>query len=219
MLRETFIGRRPSHFQVNSIVKAFIVSEMCIWSAQNFVIPIFAIFASTQITGGNIEIAASSFSIFLIVRVFFELFSGRFLVKVGELRKFLVAILGITILALSYIGFAHTMTVFSLFFFYGLAGLGLGIAGPAKNSLFSTHLDKNKEASEWSLYDAAVFIGMALASALGGFIAKDYGFKVLFYLSAIVTFMGVIPYILYIHQDKTYIERLRERMGFKKNVQ
>ena len=44
MLKEQFIGRNPSHFQVNPVVKAFIVSESFLWSAYNFIVPIFAIF-------------------------------------------------------------------------------------------------------------------------------------------------------------------------------
>ena len=61
-----------------------------------------------------------------------------------------------------------------------VAGAGLGIASPAKNSLFSIHLDKNKEAIEMGVTDAVVLVCMALAGALGGFIAITYGFKILF---------------------------------------
>lgn len=203
MLKEIFIGRPPSHFQVNAIVKAFIISEVFLWSAWNFIIPIIAIFSATKIPGGNIEIAASAYSAHLVVRVIFELISGRFLLKAGELKKFFITIMGLLFISLSYLNFAFTYNITSLFISFAIAGIGLGIASPAKNSLFSTHLDKNKEPAEWGIYDATVFMGMALSAALGGFIVKLYGFHILFLLAMVVNLLGIIPYILYIHNDKS----------------
>ena len=79
MLKEQFIGRNPSHFQVNPVVKAFIVSESFLWSAYNFIVPIFAIFVVNSVKGGNIQIAASAFSFFLISRVLAELIKKFFI--------------------------------------------------------------------------------------------------------------------------------------------
>lgn len=202
MLKEIFIGRRPSHFQINSIVKAFIVSETLIWSAWNFVAPIFAIFAANEIPGGNVQVAASAFSTHLIVRVVFELFIGKYISKASEFKKFIMTIMGLSILSIAYIGFSLTKTIPYIYIFYAVVGIGLGIASPPKNALFSTHLDKDKEAAEWGIYDATVFVGVALATALGGFIANQYGFRVLFILSMIVNLLGIIPYLLYIHHEK-----------------
>lgn len=198
MLKEQFIGRNPSHFQANPIVKSFIISEGFLWSAYNFVIPIFAVFVLNNIKGGNVQLAASAYSFFLVTRVVFELIVCRFLAKSNDLEKFITTIAGILLLSLSYFGFSFSSNVISLFMFFGIAGMALGIASPAKNSLFSTHLDKNKETIEWGIYDAVTFIGMASTAALGGFIASYYGFSLLFVLSGIVNFIGIIPYLLLI---------------------
>lgn len=40
MLKDQFLGRNPTHFKVNPVVKAFIISEAFLWSAYNFIIPI-----------------------------------------------------------------------------------------------------------------------------------------------------------------------------------
>lgn len=198
MLKEMFIGRPPSHFQVNPVVKAFIVSETFLWSSWNSVTPIFAIFAATKIPGGSVEIAAFAFSAHLIVRVIFELISGKILLGANDSKKFTMTIIGILFLSLSYLGFSKSGSVLPLFIFYGVAGMGLGIASPAKNSLFSMHLDKNKEATEWGIYDATVFMGMALSAALGGFIASAYGFSILFIIAMVINLLGIIPYLLYL---------------------
>jgi predicted MFS family arabinose efflux permease len=202
MIKEVFIGRRPSHFRMNPVVKAFIISEMLLWSSWNAIIPIFAIFAATQIPGGNTEVAAGSFSAYLIVRVIFELISGRYLSDSNDTQKFVMSIIGIILMSVGYVGFAMTKNVFSLFLFYGVIGVGLGIASPAKNCLFSSHLDKNKEITEWSIYDGFVYMGMAMAAVIGGFVANRYGFTFLFYLVASTNLLSIIPYLLYAKSKK-----------------
>ena len=202
MLREIFLGKRPSHFHINPLVKAFIISECFLWSAWNFIIPIFAIFALKDIVGGKIELAASGYSIHLVFRVIFELIVGRYLTRSSDSKKLKIAILGILTITVAYIGFIFTNTIFLFFFFYAVAGVGFGIVSPAKNTLFSTHLDKDKESMEWGVSDATAFIAIAMAAALGGFIAGQYGFRVLFILSAIVNTISIIPYVLYRQQVK-----------------
>lgn len=197
MLKGPFLSFRPSNYQMNDLVKSFIASEVLIWSAWNSAMSIIAIFAATKLTGGNIEIAATALSVHLMVRVGVELFISKVLSHVDESKKFLIIISGIMLISLAFIGFAATNSTGYFFIFYALAGVGLGIATPLKNSLFSTHLDKDREASEWSIYDALVFMGMAASAAIGGVVAKNYGFQTLFLIAAAVNLMGIIPYYLY----------------------
>lgn len=199
MIKEIFLGHRPSRFQPNPIVQVFIISEILIWSAWNFVVPIFAVFATTKIPGGTLEIAASAYSSHLIGRVISELISGKYLTKATDKKKFIFSIVGISLISIGFIGFAFAKEVYLLYVYYAITGMGIGIASPAKNSLFAMHLDKNKEAAEWSIYDALVFTGTASAAALGGFIATEYGFSVLFMIAAIVNLLGILPYVLYIN--------------------
>jgi MFS family permease len=202
MLREQFLGRYPSHFQVNPLVKAFIISESLIWSAWNFVIPIFAIYIVNDIQGGDVETAAMGYSVYLIFRVIFELFCGKFLGKTTDRKKVIVASVGLFLLTLGYVDFILSTTLVHVYVGYALLGTGLGIASPAKNSLFSMHLDKNREAAEWGIADGTQFMCMALAATLGGFIAGYFGFMTLFVISAIVNTVGIIPYALFVFEDR-----------------
>ncbi len=194
MLKEAFLGRVPSHFHINPYVKGYIISELFLWSAWNFITPIFAIFVITDIHSGNVETAAGSYSVYLISRVIMELLVGRFLTRKTNRQKLLIAIAGILLISFSYIGFSFSEDITSLFIFYGLTGIGIGIASPAKNALFSIHLDKNKESSEWSIADATTFICVALATAFGGFFVHEFGFRPLFLIAAVVNIIGTIPY-------------------------
>lgn len=197
MLRESFIGHKPSHFHINPIVKAFIISEIFLWSSWNFITPILGVFATNQIANGSIEVAGSVFSVYFVVRVICELITGKLLAKSTNKEKFIITITGITVVTLSYIGLSFSNSILQLFLFYGMTGMGLGIASPPKNALFSSHLDHNKETEEWGLYDGVTFMGMAMASAIGGFIASGYGFAFLFSVAAVINALSAIPYILY----------------------
>ncbi len=196
MLAEKFLGRYPSHFHINPIVKAFIISESLIWSAWNLITPIAAIFVVTNVSGGSIQSAAFGYSIYLVSRVIFELLIGRSLNGASDKKKFTYIAVGLFIITISYLGFAFTSVLLLLYIFYFLQGLGISIATPAKNSLFSIHLDKNKEAAEWSITDAAILLSDALAIMVGGFIAANFGFKPLFIIASAINLLGIIPYFL-----------------------
>ena len=196
MLKEQFLGRCPSHFKVNPLVKAYIVSESLMWSAWNFIIPIFAVFIVENVSGGNIQLAAIGYSTYLMSRVVFELISGKYLLGTNDRKKVMLVIIGMICVSLSYLGFAVVREVYLLLFYYFVAGMGLGLAMPAKNSLFSIHLDKDKEATEWSLSDAFQFSAMAVATGIGGFIAYHYGFQPLFMLAFFFNCLAIIPFLL-----------------------
>jgi MFS family permease len=198
MLREQFIGHNPSHFQKNKIVDAFIISETFLWSAWNFITPIFAIFVIQYIKGGTIEIAALAFSVYVITRVIFEIITGKFLIGKSDRYKLMLTIFGMILMSAAYVGFSFTHSILFLFSFYSLIGVGFGIASPAKYALFTDHIDKGKATSQWSLYDAITLLGIAAATALGGFIAGQYGFSTLFILASVINLLGIIPYLLYI---------------------
>ncbi len=201
MIKEIFLGKSPSHFQMDPVIKVFILSEMMLWSAWNAITPIFALYAVT-LKGGNIETAAFAYSIYLMSRVVFELISGRLLLNSGDLTKFVFSIFGISAMSLAYFGFAFSTTSFMVYLFYALAGFGLGVASPAKNSLFSSHLDPHKEAFEWSIQDALAMFSMALTAFAGGLVAHQFGFMTLFILAGCLNLGSILPYVLYIQYKR-----------------
>jgi MFS family permease len=198
VLKELYIGRNPSHFQVNPFVKAFIISDSLLWGSWNLITPISAIFVATVIPGGDIQTAAFAFSIYQVARVLFELLSGEILRKSSDRKKLTFTVIGMTILTLAYLGLVFTESPTALYAFYSLTGVGIGLATPAKNSLFALHLDKNREAIEWGQADAVIFICNALAAVVGGYIATKYGFQILFALAAVINLTGIIPYLRFL---------------------
>lgn len=195
-MKNFFGGNKPSDYHMNEIVKAFIVAEGFLWSGFNFVYPLLSVFVVQDIVGGSIEIAATAVSVYMIARVIFELIIGKVLIDSNDTKKITLSIIGVTLVALGFLGFSIVNSVLMVYVLKAVIGMGLGIASPAKYSLFSQHLNKKRASNEWSIYDAVSFIGMALSAALGGFIAQKYGFSILFIISGVFILLGIVPYFL-----------------------
>ncbi|MCA9391901.1 MFS transporter [candidate division WWE3 bacterium] len=198
MLSSAFFGHKPSKFQINPIVKSFIVSETFFWAGQNLMSPIFAIFVAQGLSDGSLEAAGTAVTVYMIARILAELISGKLLKDTKDSAKFWYSIIGVVVVGLGYVGMAFVSYVVWVYALQFMIGIGFGIASPAKYSLFSRHLDKGKESSEWSIYDAAIYAGMACTAMLGGFIANEYGFDLLLITSGIVIILGCIPYALFV---------------------
>lgn len=187
--------REINNLNQNSVIRSYIISESLLWSAWNAVIPIFAVYVTTKVEGGTIESAGIGYSVYLLFRVILELTTGRILTNSSDRKKFAISVIGICLMSFAYIGFALASNIWLIFAFYALLGGGMGFASPAKNSLFSTHLDKNKAAGTWASYDAVSFLCMAIAAAVGGIITNKYGFQTLFIIAALLNFFSTIPYL------------------------
>lgn len=185
-----------ARLKINSVVKAFIFAEMLLWSGWNFIMPIFAIYVA-KLPEGNVEKAASSVSFYLVARVISGLISGKYLTGKRNRHKMYLTVTGMALLGLTYIGMAFSGTAKEIIFYYTLAGLALGIASPAKNSLFAMNLNKDKATITWGILDGGVFLSMALTAALGGMMAEKYGFQMLFFIAAGLNFVALLPYFLY----------------------
>jgi|GEM_PF-526666 len=192
-----FPSWKPSALQMNPLVRACIISETFVWSSHNMLAPIFGLFVANQVPGGSLETAAFAYSIYLVVRVVVELLVGRIYSQSNDMRKLTGTIIGLFIASFSYLCFALSGSVEAIYLSYVVAGIGLGTASPPKNALFSIHLDKNKEAYEWSIHDMMVFLGMAAASSIGGIIATHYGFGTVFLIATFLTWVSIFPYIYY----------------------
>jgi MFS family permease len=185
------------NYEINPVIKILIVSDFLIWSSNQLFAPIFAIFVTNNLYNGNIEVVGFSAGIYLFIKSIFEIPIGMFVdKKKGEFDDLTLAFLGTFFTGIIIFLFSYIKTVNQLYILQGLLGLSAAIAYPGWYSIFTRHIDKNKEAFEWSLYDVLLAMGMALASALGGMLAQRFGFSVIFIISAVSTILGAFLLLL-----------------------
>lgn len=194
------IFRSIRHYNVNLVIKILILSDFLIWSSNQLLAPIFAIFITDKIQG-SIEVVGIASAIYLITKSIFEIPIGVYIDKSkSEKDDLLTAIFGTLLTALVYFLYIFIADVWQLYLLQALMGLSAAVAFPGWYSIFTHHVDRGREGLEWSLYDVSLGIGMAAAAALGGFIAETFGFNVLFFIVGLFTLSGSL--FLLIIKDK-----------------
>lgn len=186
---------------MNNLIKVLTYSDLLIISGWGLVSPIFAVFLSTKIKGGNLELVGLASAVFLIVKSFLQLPVARFIDRVkGELDDMAVMAIGtciISIVPFFYIGVETAAQVLLLQAFYGF---GYALVTPGWYAIFSRHIDRHQEAEEWGIYNSMISLGAALSGALGGFVAEKFGFRMLFLTVGIICIMGT-SLLYFVYQD------------------
>jgi len=166
---------------MNKVIKVLILSDLALLTGLGFVAPIFAIFLTENIQGGNIEVVGFSAAIYWIVHALVMIPFGKYLDKNhGEKDDLWFIIIGNFLAALAVFGFIFSRLPWHIYVLQGIYGLGMGMNMPGYTALFTRHIDKGKEAYDWSVRGTLIGVGTGVAGALGGVIVQSYGFLALF---------------------------------------
>ncbi|MFA5075947.1 MAG: MFS transporter [Patescibacteria group bacterium] len=197
------IARSISRYQVNIVIKILIISDFLVWSANQLLAPIFAIFVTDQIAGGTIEAAGIASALYLVFKSLFEIPVGIYIDRTtSEKDDLWCAVIGTTLTALLFFGYSFIHTVNGVYIIQALLGITSAISFPGWYSIFTRHIDREKAGFEWSVYDVFLGLGMAAAAALSGFFADRFGFSSLFILLGIFTLLG--SFMLIMIKNKIY---------------
>ncbi|MBT7007223.1 MFS transporter [Candidatus Falkowbacteria bacterium] len=193
------------NFKISFVIKILILSDFLILSAINLVSPIFAIFITDKINGATIATAGIAVMIYLIVKSVFEVPIAILIDKTkSEKDDFYTAVFGILLMAVCYFFFTRIDSIWQLYVLQGFLGLSVAISFPGWSSIFTRHIDKQKEALEWSLYDVVTGVGMALTAGLGALMVEKYGFDIIFYLISVFAVLGTI--LLFSIRKRIYVK-------------
>ncbi len=197
MLFHSFWHKAGPLSNTDPMIKTIMFSDLFFWSAWSTILPILSIFTIKEIADATIQTAAVGYSLYLIIRVLGTMLSGILFNKVPEAYRVTIIMAAICILNVSYIGFAFMRTPTMFLLFYSLIGLGVGMAAPIRAALFSKHLDKKHETTEWALLDSIILIGVAICTLIAGLLITNYGFTVLFLSAVIFNCLSIGPYLVY----------------------
>jgi MFS family permease len=147
------------------------------------VVPLFA-----QSLGADTVMVGLINGAFLLAAGTLSLPLGLMLDRVGKGMKFLSG-LGLLMLAASSLLLCVSRTPSQLIWIYLVSGVGLAAFGPTMMSYVAgvsppTHLGRS-----YGWYTTALYAGMGLGPAAGGYVAELWGFDAVFILSALFTFL------------------------------
>lgn len=179
---------------VNVVVRLLIVSDiLMIMSRWGLIAPIFAIYITKHIDGGNLEVVGIATTIYLLSKSLLQIPASAVLDRIkGERDDFLAIVIGslvMTIIPIFYVFIDSPWQLYAVQFVYGLAA---AFAFPSWMAIFTRHIDKEREGMEWGMYFTFTDLSTAVAAALGGVVAYRYGFNSLFVVAGIISFLGII---------------------------
>jgi len=178
---------------MNKVIKILIFSDFFIFFGFGLFAPIFAIFITKQILNADIVTVGIATMIYWIVTSFLRIPVSKFLDKTdGEFDDFISLILGSFILIFIPILYIFAKTPIHIFLIETFYGLGTALAIPPWYAIFTRHINKTKEAFNWSIETISVGIGSSISALIGSWIAEHYGFQIVFILSALLNLIGAI---------------------------
>ncbi|HSX16874.1 MAG TPA: MFS transporter [Patescibacteria group bacterium] len=168
----------------NPALKVLLISDAMVLIAVAMLTPIYAAFVGG--VGGDLLDAGLTASALAFGSAIAALFAGKYADGLRTKKSLLVfshAVVGV--------GFLLFITVHSVWYLAAIqAAIGLvrALADPAFDALYSTHLDKSEEASEWGTWEAMAYSAGGVGAIVGGVIVHYGSFRTLFVAMAVLCF-------------------------------
>lgn len=179
---------------INKVVAILIWGDFLMVLSKGFVSPILAVYITEDINSGSLAVVGFSTMIFWIVKSVIQIPVAISADKTeGEADDFRMMIIGGVITAIvPLLYFFFASEVWHVYLFQAIDGAGYALLVPTYLAMFTRHIDKHKESTEWTMHSNAVGIAFAAAAAIGGVLAERFGFRVIFLLVSAVYVSGVI---------------------------
>ena len=187
----------------NPAIRWLIISDTIIMASSGLLAPIFAVFITDFIKGSNIQVAGIAVTIFLLTKSIAQIPAASIVDKIkGELDDFWILLIGSIIMSLVPIGYIFIQTVPQLYAVQFINGLITAFTFPSYMAIFTRHIDKQKEGTEWGIYFTLTDLSGAAAGAIGGTIAFYIGFQWVFISVALLSLVGSLALVLIYQQMK-----------------
>lgn len=182
---------------VNRVMRAYIYWDLMVNSAWGLLGPIFSIFLLQNVASGDIalgaKVAGFSTLAYWITKAVLQIPIGNYLDKNhGEIDDFWFFVIGSMLTGLVPLGFLFSFEPWHIYVLQIFHAVGMSMVIPSSYAIFIRHTDKGHEAYESSLDSTLLGIGAGVAGAIGGVAAGYIGFKYIFLLTSIFTFISVI---------------------------
>jgi MFS family permease len=181
-----------------------VISDFFFNSAWGLLSPIFALFIAQRITNNNAlaaEVAGFAALIYWIIKSIIQIPIGRYLDKNhGERDDFWFMFIGHIITGIVPFGYIISYSSWHIYILQVLYAIGMAMIVPPWMAVLGRHIDKGKEAFEWGLNSTVVGFALGATGAIGGIIAANLGFNMIFIITGSVNMVSALM-LLYIYKD------------------
>ncbi len=190
--------------KINQVILLIILADFVLITAFGFLPPIFAVFVTEQIPGATVATVGFALTVYWTTKSVLQLAVARRIDRNhGEIDDFYFMIAGGLLSSLFVTLYYFASATWHVYLLGFLIGASDAMLVPPFYAIFTRHIDKGKEGFEWALYSSfSLGAGSALGGALGGIFATLVGFRAMFPLIGMLSFLSTImlfflkPYIL-----------------------
>jgi len=179
------------NIKINRIIRYLVLGDLIAEGAFGLISPIFSIFIIQRIIGGTSFTAGLAQAIYLIlfslVRVPLAVYLDQ---KKGESDEFWTMFLGFFVWSFVPFGYIFCRFPWQVYILQAMQGISFATAYAGYMSVFTTHIDHKEKATEWGIRASAVGIATGLAAAIGGAMAANFGFNLVFLLAGVFGLVG-----------------------------
>ncbi len=176
--------------KINKVIKILIASDFLLQSGWGLIGPIFAVFLTGQIRGGNLAVIGYATAVYWLVKSIVQPFIAHYLDRNhGEKDDFIFLIVGMYIANLIPLGYIFSFLPWHIYALEFVRALAMACVVPTWYAIFTRHIDKDREAFSWSIESTGIGFAAGIAGAVGAWLAGIFGFKIVFVL---VTLFGLL---------------------------
>jgi len=166
---------------VNKIVRYLLVSDFVFYSGWGLILPVFAVYIIEHIQGGNIMAVGIAEAVFLIVNSLLRVFCGLFLDgQPNEKSDYMFTVAGLFFASLVPFGYMVATNIWHIYLLDAARAAGLAMSSSGWSAIFTRHIDKGREATEWGVSAMSVGIGAGVSGIIGGWAITRFGFDPVF---------------------------------------
>jgi len=178
---------------INPVVRFLIISDTIFMGGMGLLGPIFALYINDFIIGGNEAVAGVAAAIYLFTKSGLQVPVAYMIDRIkGETDDFWVVFLFTVIISIMPIAYLFIDTPLELYIVQFIIGILTAFTFPSFMALFTRHIDKKKEGTEWGAYYSMTDLTSAGFAAVGGYLAMSQGFNVLIIVVVIVSLSGAL---------------------------
>ena len=180
------------NLKINNVVKYLVLSDLIFFAGWGLITPIFAIFIVNSIQGGSILVVGIAASIYWILTSILRIPFGIFLdTHKGEKDDYLFLVVGLFIASLIPFGYIFSKFPWHIYVLQAIYAIGIAMSFSGWCGIFTRHIDKGKEATEWGLDATSVGLGTGISAVIGGWAVSQFGFNPVFVVVGILGLIGV----------------------------
>ncbi len=185
----------------NKIAKLLILSDLSFWGGWGLIAPIFAIFIVNKIEGGTMVVAGVASAIYWITNSLFRIPAGILLDTIpSEKDDYFFLVSGLFMASIVPLGYIFARTPAHIYILQFLHGLAIATSLSGWSAIFTRHIDKGRESTDWGIDAMSIGLGMGVAGAIGGWLADKVGFNFVFILVSLFGLIGVV-FLLGLRKD------------------